>query len=134
MCRKTPALLIKGLETQWGGLQIKSNLKTISVTESLFLCPLPGSFLSLSLSLSFTLSLTLSLALTFFYFPNKMTCVVSHVRYCKILGISNKDHVTNEEVRAKIQQAHGPHEDLLTIVKRCKANCSGMGMSPIHQV
>ena len=31
-----------------------------------------------------------------------------------------KDHVTNEEVRAKILQAIGPHEDLLTIVKRRK--------------
>ena len=40
--------------------------------------------------------------------------------YCKILCISYKDHVTNEEVRAKIQQAIGPHEDLLTIVKRRK--------------
>ena len=30
-----------------------------------------------------------------------------------------KDHVTNEEVRAKIQQAIGPHEDLI-IVKRRK--------------
>ena len=29
-----------------------------------------------------------------------------------------KDHVTNEEVRAQIQQAIGPHEDHLTIVKR----------------
>ena len=29
----------------------------------------------------------------------------------KILHISYKDHVTNEEVRAKIQQAVGPHED-----------------------
>ena len=38
--------------------------------------------------------------------------------YRKILRISYKDHVTNEEVRAKIQQALGPHEDLLTIVKR----------------
>ena len=38
--------------------------------------------------------------------------------YRKILHISNKDHVTNEEVRAKIQQATRPHEDLLTIVKR----------------
>ena len=37
--------------------------------------------------------------------------------YRKILHISYKDHVTNEEVRAKIQQAIGPHEDL-TIVKR----------------
>ena len=39
--------------------------------------------------------------------------------YRKILHISYKDYVTNEEVRAKIQQAIGPHEDLLTIVKRC---------------
>ena len=37
--------------------------------------------------------------------------------YRKILHISYKDHVTNEEVRAKIQQAIGPQEDLLTIVK-----------------
>ena len=40
--------------------------------------------------------------------------------YRKILHISYKDHVTNEEVRAKIQQTIGPHEDLLTIVKRRK--------------
>ena len=38
--------------------------------------------------------------------------------YRKILYISYKDHVTNEEVRAKIQQAIGPHEYLLTIIKR----------------
>ena len=38
--------------------------------------------------------------------------------YCKILWISYKDHVTNEEVRAKIQQAIGPHKDVLTTVKR----------------
>ena len=37
--------------------------------------------------------------------------------YRKILCISYKDLVTNEEVRAKIQQAIGHHEDL-TIVKR----------------
>ena len=40
--------------------------------------------------------------------------------YLKILSISYKDHVTNEEVHAKIQQAIGPHEDILTTVKRCK--------------
>ena len=38
--------------------------------------------------------------------------------YRKILHISYKDHVTNKEVRAKIQQAAGPHGDLLTIVKK----------------
>ena len=44
--------------------------------------------------------------------------------YCKILRISCKDHVTNEEVRAKIQPAIGPHEDL-TIVKRRKLQWYG---------
>ena len=42
----------------------------------------------------------------------KMRC------YRKILRISYKDHVTIEEVRAKIPQAIGPHEDLVTIVNR----------------
>ena len=45
--------------------------------------------------------------------------------YRKILRISYKDHVTNEEVLAKIQQAIGPHEDLLTIVKRRKLQWYG---------
>ena len=44
--------------------------------------------------------------------------------YRKILHISHKDHVTNEEVRAKIQQAIRPHEDL-TIVKRRKLQWYG---------
>ena len=38
--------------------------------------------------------------------------------YRKILHISYKDHVTNEEVRAKIQQATGPHEDLTIVTRR----------------
>ena len=45
--------------------------------------------------------------------------------YRKILRISHKDHVTNEEVRAKIQQATGPHKDLLAIVKRSKLQWYG---------
>ena len=45
--------------------------------------------------------------------------------YSKILHISCKDHVTNEEVRPKIQQTIGPHEDLLTIVKRRKLQWYG---------
>ena len=40
--------------------------------------------------------------------------------YRKILRISYQDYVTNEEVHAKIQQAIGPQEDVLTIVKRRK--------------
>ena len=45
--------------------------------------------------------------------------------YRKIIRILCKDHVTNEEVGAKIQQAIGPHEDLLTIVKRRKLQWYG---------
>ena len=45
--------------------------------------------------------------------------------YRKIIRISYKDHVTNEEVRAKIQHAIGPHEDLLTSVKRRKLQWYG---------
>ena len=45
--------------------------------------------------------------------------------YRKILRISYKDHVTNEEVHAKTQQAIRPHEDLLTIVKRRKLQWCG---------
>ena len=45
--------------------------------------------------------------------------------YRKVLRISYKDHVTNEEVRAKIQRAIGPHEDLLTIEKRRKLQWYG---------
>ena len=40
--------------------------------------------------------------------------------YRKILRISYKDHVTNKEVRQKIQQAIGLHKDFLTIIKRRK--------------
>ena len=36
-----------------------------------------------------------------------------------------RDWVTNEEVRAKIQQAIGPHQDFLTIVKRRKLQWYG---------
>ena len=43
----------------------------------------------------------------------------------KILRFFYKDPVTNEEVRAKIQQAIGPHEDLLTTAKRHKLQWFG---------
>ena len=45
--------------------------------------------------------------------------------YRKIPHISYKDHVTDEKVRAKIQQAIGPHQDLLTMIKRRKQQWYG---------
>ena len=40
--------------------------------------------------------------------------------YRRLLIISYKDHVTNEEVRNNIQNATGVHDDLLTMVKKRK--------------
>ena len=48
----------------------------------------------------------------------RFTDDIDTARNRKILHISYKDHVTNEEVRAKIQQAIGPHEDLTTVKRR----------------
>ena len=36
----------------------------------------------------------------------------------RLLGISYRDHVTNEEVGNRIRQAIGPYEDLTTVKKR----------------
>ena len=54
--------------------------------------------------------------------PKKIT---SHGNEALPQETSHKDHVTNEEVRAKIQQAIGPHEDLLTMVQRRKLQWYG---------
>ena len=60
--------------------------------------------------------------------PKKNT---SHGNVVLLQDTTHVIHVTNEEVRAKIQQAFGPHEDLLT---QKDANCSGKVMFPVHQV
>ena len=45
--------------------------------------------------------------------------------YRKILNISYKDHITNEEVSNRITRAIGPYEDLLSIVKSRKLKWYG---------
>ena len=67
---------------------------------------------------------------------SKLVAAVEMRCYHKILRISHKDHVTNKEVHAKIQQAIGPHEDLLIIIKRrklqwygCVSRLSGLAKS-----
>ena len=45
--------------------------------------------------------------------------------YRRLLNISYKDHVTNEEVRNRIQNAIGVHHDLLTMVKKRKLRWYG---------
>ena len=45
--------------------------------------------------------------------------------YRRLLNISYKDHLTNEEVRNRIQNAIGVHDDLLTMVKKWKLRWYG---------
>ena len=45
--------------------------------------------------------------------------------YRRLLGISYKDHITNEEVRRRIENAIGPHVDLLTLVRQRKLKWYG---------
>ena len=43
----------------------------------------------------------------------------------KLLGISYRDHITNDAVRDRIRQAIGPYDDILTTVKKCKLKWFG---------
>ena len=43
----------------------------------------------------------------------------------RLLGISYREHITNEEVRRRIQQAIRPYKELLTIVKQRKLQWYG---------
>ena len=59
--------------------------------------------------------------------------------YRRLLNISYKDHMTNEEVRSRIQNATGMHNDLLTMVKKRKlrwyghiSRCSGMAKTVLQ--
>ena len=45
--------------------------------------------------------------------------------YRRLLGITYRDHITNDEVRRRISQAIGPYVDLLTIVKTRKLRWYG---------
>ena len=45
--------------------------------------------------------------------------------YRRLLNISYKDHVTNEEVRRKIQAVIGEYDELLTLVKKRKLRWFG---------
>ena len=88
-----------------------------------------------SISLSSKIRLMCSLVTSIFLYACESWTLTAELKrriqamemrcYHKILHISYRDHATNEEVRAKIQQAIGPHEDPLTIVKRLKLQWYG---------
>ena len=88
-----------------------------------------------SISVSSKIQLTRSLVTSIFLYACESWTLTAELRrrtqaiemrcYHKILRISYKDHVTNENIHSKIQQAIGPHKDLLTIIKRCKLRWYG---------
>ena len=57
--------------------------------------------------------------------PQRRIQAIEMRYYRKILRISYKGRVTNEEICAKIQQAVGPHKDFLIIVTRRKLKWYG---------
>ena len=82
-----------------------------------------------SISLSSKIRLTRSLVTLIFLYnlsePQRKMQAMEMRCYRKILRISYKNHVTNEEVRAHIQKATEQNENLLTIVKRRKLHWHG---------
>ena len=88
-----------------------------------------------SISLSSKIRLMCSLVTSIFLYTCKSWTLTTELQrriqamemrcYHKILCISHKVHITNEDVRAKIKQVFGPHDDLLTTVKRSRLQWYG---------
>ena len=57
--------------------------------------------------------------------PVIVCCFVQYGAARYYASHTKTEYVTNEEVRAKIQQAIGPREDLLTTLKRRKLQWNG---------
>ena len=74
-----------------------------------------------SISLSSKIQLMRSLVTSIFMFAcESLTLTAELQRRIQAMEMRCKDHVANEEVCVKIQQAIGPHENLLTTIKRRK--------------
>ena len=123
--------LFKPGVVQWQASEILSRVAqtTAAVTR------LKLVWIDKSISLSSKIQLMRSLVTSIFLYVCESWTLTAELRrriqamemrcYHKILHISYKDYVTNGEVRAKIQQAIGPHEDLMKIVKRRKLQWYG---------
>ena len=55
----------------------------------------------------------------------RKTQTVEMRSFRRLLGISYKDHITNEEVRSRTREAIGPYKELLSTVKRPKMKWYG---------
>ena len=88
-----------------------------------------------NISLASKVKLMLTLILSTFLYACKSWNLTAEIErriqalemrcYRRLLNISYKDHVTNEEVRTRIQNAIGMHDDPLTMVKKLKLRWYG---------
>ena len=85
-------------------------------------------------AISSKIRLMRSLAMSIFLYACETWTITAYIErrlqafamrcFFKLLGISYRDHITNEEVKARIGSAIGPYEDL-TSVKRHKLKWYG---------
>ena len=83
-----------------------------------------------NIAISSKIRLMRSLAMSIFLYACETCSITADIErriqalemrcFRKLLGISYRDHITNEEVKARIGNAIWPYEDLLTSVKRSK--------------
>ena len=88
-----------------------------------------------TIALSFKIRLMRSLVISIFLYACETWTLTAELEkkiqttvmrcFRRLLGISYRDHVTNEKVGNRIRQAIGPYEDLLTIVKKRKLRWYG---------
>ena len=105
------------------------------IAQTTVLTELKRVWIDKSISLSSKIRLLRSLVTSIFLYACESWTLTAELQrriqamemrcYRKIPRISYKDHVKNEEVCVMIKQAIGPHEDLLTNVKRRKLQWYG---------
>ena len=88
-----------------------------------------------NIAISFKIRLTRSLSMSILLYAFETWTILAGIErriqalgmrcFRKVLGIWYRDHKTNEEVKARIGNAIGPYEDLLTSVKRRKLKWYG---------
>ena len=88
-----------------------------------------------NIALSSKIRLMRSLAMSIFLSPCETWTITADIEiriqvlemtcFHKYLGISYRDHIKNEEVKARIGNAIGPYEDILNSVKRHKLKWYG---------
>ena len=88
-----------------------------------------------NISLAFTVKLMRTLILSTFLYGCEIWTLTGEIErriqaleircYRRLQNIYNKDHVTNEDVGYKIQNAIGVHDDLIAMVKKRKLRWYG---------